>query len=125
MTAITSKSLLDKCMQILGLDAIKYIIEIRHEEEQYCITGVVSNPQIPIKKAYSYVSINRRLVNTPPQIKRAISSAYKEYSQSKYMFIIEFKIKQEWLDSNLSPDKMDVILQQESRLAEDVRVRSI
>jgi DNA mismatch repair protein PMS2 len=125
MAAETTKSLLDKCIKVLGVEAIRYMIEIKYEEEEYNITGVVSNPQVAIKKSYNYISINSRLVNIPPPIKGAITSAYKEHNQSKYMYVIEFRIKPEWMDSNLSPDKMDIILQQESRLAENLRVRNI
>lgn len=125
MASQTTKSLLDKCIKVLGIEAMRYMIEIKYEEEEYSITGVVSNPQVAIKKSYNYISINSRLVNIPPPIKGAVSSAYKEYNQSKYMYVIEFRIKPEWMDSNLSPDKMDVIIQQENKLAESLRVRNM
>ncbi len=62
-----------------------------------------------MKKNLFYLYLNGRPINPLKYLVKMMNEIYKQYNPNgKYFFILNFKLPNEILDFNLSPDKREV-----------------
>jgi len=58
--------------------------------------------------------VNSKTINPPRNLRRILSQTYKEFnSKARFIAIINLKLPPNEYDINLSPDKRDIVFQNE------------
>ena len=117
-----------RILKVLGKKILDTLIEFQcNLTETFTVQGYVTKninsgsgkENIWLKKNTLYFYVNRRPINPPKKFQTVLSDIYKQYNpNSKFIAILNFELKNEDVDYNLSPDKREVYLQDEKKLVE-------
>lgn len=118
----------NRILRVLGKKIIDALIEFQcNLNETFSIKGFIlkninsgsGNENVWLKKHMTYFYLNSRPINPPKKFFNVLADLYKQYnSNSKFIAILNFEVKNENVDYNLSPDKREIYLQNEKDLVE-------
>lgn len=75
-----------------------------------------------IKKCLLFCYVNERPIEPFKQLVRVFNEVYKQFnSNCKFFFVLNFKMQEDCVDVNLSPDKRELYLKNEKQILNQLR----
>lgn len=118
----------NRVLRVLGKKVLDALIEFECQlSEKFYVKGLImkninsgsGKENLWLKKNMAYFYINRRPINPPKKFMTILSDIYKQYNQgSKFIAILNFEIKSEEIDCNMSPDKREIYFNDEKIIIE-------
>jgi len=122
------ESLSNRILKILGKKILDAVMEFEcNLTETFQIKGFLmkninsgsGKENLWLKKNMVYFYLNKRPIDPPKRFLYVLGEIYRQYnSNSKFIAILNFELKNEDVDYNLSPDKREIYLQNEKNLVQ-------
>lgn len=126
------KTMLEKSSQILTKKISDLFVPLSFQfgKESRVIEGYVlkkiesgsGNETSALKKNMAFIFANYRPINPLKKLHSIFTDIYRKYNASaKYIYILHLQVQKDMIDFNVSPDKRDVFLQEETELYSALR----